>query len=564
MNNTTRKWFLLTLLLAIASLAFAYPTAASAEDLDAGKKLEVEKKVSVDGQTWEDADNAWDAIQVQPDSPVHWQIKVENEGKKTVKFTIADVFDDDEVIVLADVCDTAPPTELAGDGEWTCEFDTTAVDGLHKNVVSVAVSVGGGTAVMKHTIQDAAYYQAGTVPPDGEDDILEVEKKVSRDGQKWEDADSPGDALHVLADSEVYWSISLENKTEEDLTVAIVDELDTQIIAWPPDCGDPAGLLLPAVQTTECKLTTTAALGVHVNKVTVTTEYAGEPVERSDSAYYVGMKTIEEGEEGCGQGYWKNHLVAWGPTGYAPTDSYKDVFGLPASFGDLSLLQALWQGGGSEMALGRKAVTALLNAVHPEIAFALSEGDVIARVQEAYASGNYEPVKDYLESISEGYCPLGNDDDGPGYQPGAGTPRFWREHQHIWPLSDLFVGQKQYTKQQALELMNRAGDDHGRGASAAGTADATYDLFSAVVAGQLNVAAGNDASCVSTALGAADEWLAANAVGSGVSQGDAAWQEAASVYNTLTAYNSGELCAPAVVDDVLTPSLFLPLLAGLR
>ena len=68
----------------------------------------------------------------------------------------------------------------------------------------------------------------------------------------------------------------------------------------------------------------------------------------------------ERGGEGCTPGYWKqrHHLGSW--TGYGPGEDYDVVFGVVASF-DKTLLEALWQGGGGEKALGRHAVAALLN-----------------------------------------------------------------------------------------------------------------------------------------------------------------------------------------------------------
>ena len=40
----------------------------------------------------------------------------------------------------------------------------------------------------------------------------------------------------------------------------------------------------------------------------------------------------------------------------------------------------------------------------------------------------------------------------------------------------------------------------------------------------------------------------------GVAETDDAWQDAEPLYTTLVAYNSGELCAPALSE----PALFLP------
>jgi hypothetical protein len=110
-------------------------------------------------------------------------------------------------------------------------------------------------------------------------------------------------------------------------------------------------------------------------------------------------------KEGCTPGYWKQtqHFDSW-CTDYAPTDLYKDVFGVTPSFGDLTLLQVLKQGGGGEIALARHAVAALLNACYSLDFYSPSE--VISMVQGAYASGDFESAKNILEYANELGCPL--------------------------------------------------------------------------------------------------------------------------------------------------------------
>jgi len=112
----------------------------------------------------------------------------------------------------------------------------------------------------------------------------------------------------------------------------------------------------------------------------------------------VTVVPCEEGDEGLTPGYWKNHLGDWPPTGYSPDDSFKAVFSVGP---DVTLLQALNTGGGGEAALGRHAVAALLNAAHPNINYEYSVGEVIAMVQDAYATGDYEGTKDILEDYNE-------------------------------------------------------------------------------------------------------------------------------------------------------------------
>ena len=110
----------------------------------------------------------------------------------------------------------------------------------------------------------------------------------------------------------------------------------------------------------------------------------------------------EKGDEGCSQGYWKNHRNSWGPTGYNTGDGYNDVFDVPYY---KTLLGAIESGGGKEYALGRQAVAALLNATHPGVDYYYTEDEVIDIVQDAYDKGDFEGAKNRLEKhISP--CPL--------------------------------------------------------------------------------------------------------------------------------------------------------------
>jgi hypothetical protein len=70
------------------------------------------------------------------------------------------------------------------------------------------------------------------------------------------------------------------------------------------------------------------------------------------------------------------------------------------------LLDAVWLGGGGENALARHAVAALLNAAHPDINYYYSVSQILAGVQAAYASGDFEPFKSALDFANNAGCPL--------------------------------------------------------------------------------------------------------------------------------------------------------------
>jgi hypothetical protein len=58
------------------------------------------------------------------------------------------------------------------------------------------------------------------------------------------------------------------------------------------------------------------------------------------------------------------------------------------------------------------------------------------------------------------------------------------------------------------------------------------------------VGIGNESSCIGDRILAADTWMAAHPVGSGVWANSVAWQQIALTYEMLDRYNNGLLCAP--------------------
>jgi hypothetical protein len=120
-----------------------------------------------------------------------------------------------------------------------------------------------------------------------------------------------------------------------------------------------------------------------------------------------GFKNAEApgGGEGCTPGFWKQrqHFDSW--TGYSPDDMFFDVFGVDA-FPGMSLLDVLRQGGGGLKALGRHTVAALLDAANPDVAYGMSEAEIIAAFADAFDSRDFEDLKDLLEERNESGCPL--------------------------------------------------------------------------------------------------------------------------------------------------------------
>jgi hypothetical protein len=121
-----------------------------------------------------------------------------------------------------------------------------------------------------------------------------------------------------------------------------------------------------------------------------------------------------------------------------------------------------------------------------------------------------------------------------GAAPGVMDHGYWKTHPDEWPVDSLTIGGRTLNKMQLMFLL-RLGE---RG-------DKTLHMLRELVAAKLNVAAGNDASCVQAAIDTADGWLMRFHVGSGISASSFNWKRVMNVVNTLTDYNDGKLCAPA-------------------
>ncbi|MGH7500518.1 MAG: hypothetical protein ACREL7_02060 [Longimicrobiales bacterium] len=112
------------------------------------------------------------------------------------------------------------------------------------------------------------------------------------------------------------------------------------------------------------------------------------------------------GGEGCTPGYWKQpqHFDSW--EGFLPGDDFDTTFGVDLFNPDLTLLQAAAQGGGGVNAMARHAVAALLNAASSGVNYDMTVAEVIAAVQAAEASGDFEGAKNVFAGFNEQGCGL--------------------------------------------------------------------------------------------------------------------------------------------------------------
>jgi hypothetical protein len=144
------------------------------------------------------------------------------------------------------------------------------------------------------------------------------------------------------------------------------------------------------------------------------------------------------------------------------------------------------------------------------------------------------------------------------YTPGTGTPGYWKNHPDSWPVMDevdgvngIIIGGVWYSQSDAIEYMKHptAGDK-------------IYNMFEQLVAAMLNVAIGNDDSCINDITGdptendfidEANNWMSIHPVGSSaVDASSDAWQmaegsnfnSASYIHYMLDEYNNGNLdCA---------------------
>ena len=97
------------------------------------------------------------------------------------------------------------------------------------------------------------------------------------------------------------------------------------------------------------------------------------------------------------------------------------------------------------------------------------------------------------------------------------------------------LGCQTYTETQAIAIMQH-NPSH----------DKTYTLAHQLIAAKLNIACkGADSSCIASAIAAADSFLCAHPVGSGVTANSSAWQQIKATNALLEKYNEGLLCAPS-------------------
>lgn len=282
--------------------------------------------------------------------------------------------------------------------------------------ISGAVSIGG-VIVLRGSDRPLFFNYA--VPVDlvcnPDRPAIDLEKEISIDGgATWFDADDEASAPTAQAPHAADYRLIVTNTGTVALTDVEVTDASLGLVAV--EIGDLAA--------GEQRVLVSGTPGFSALHVADRCSEAGTIVNVSDVSGVYGLGEEDSplvvtdtdpallicterphGGEGCTPGYWKQsqHFDSW--AGYAPGDSFNAVFGVTASF-NKTLLGALSQGGGGEKALGRHAVAALLNAVNGGVSYRFTVAEVIAIVQTAYATRNFERAKAEFELQNEMGCPL--------------------------------------------------------------------------------------------------------------------------------------------------------------
>ena len=117
---------------------------------------------------------------------------------------------------------------------------------------------------------------------------------------------------------------------------------------------------------------------------------------------------------------------------------------------------------------------------------------------------------------------------------GTGTLGYWKNHPEAWPVQSITIGGITYTKAQAIVWLGTPVNG-----------DESISLFHQLVPAELNALVGNNVSCITTVIQAADAWMRQyGPVGSHVSTSSSAGQAGNALEQQLDSYNNGNLsCA---------------------
>ncbi|MCW1427789.1 DUF11 domain-containing protein [Novosphingobium sp. JCM 18896] len=389
------------------------PQSSSASvDLIYDPKLAIEKKVtSVTGGNGNDkADRAGDVI--------NYHLVIENTGNVSLTgVALSDLVEGQATPVGLPAGDTTNPGVLDVGETWIYDYSYTLTQadldarGYNNNDGKLNNTA---TADTSQTDPLSSSAQVDLVF----DPKIEIEKQVSVDGgATWSDADLPSGPF-ALPTSDIQFKFIVKNTGNITLTgVTLSDnKLDLDPGSGTTHSLDPIAPGQQAVWVFGDDLdeVVTFVIGQHTNTGTATAQAGGTTIFATDDANYWGVLG-----EGLSHGYWKNHgpddgdRNDWDISAQAAS-SFETFFqlGTPNNINwqigpmgkkgsvasDITFEQALGLTGGGAQALAREAVAAILNIRDEDIQYGYTEAQVITMVKGAFASGNFDTVKNLLEN----------------------------------------------------------------------------------------------------------------------------------------------------------------------
>src|SRR5207237_3929340 len=115
------------------------------------------------------------------------------------------------------------------------------------------------------------------------------------------------------------------------------------------------------------------------------------------------------------------------------------------------------------------------------------------------------------------------------------TSGYWMNHPQAWCMKTIQLGCVTYTEPQAIAILRHNSAQ-----------DKTYSLAQQLIAAKLDITCKNsNSSCIAAAITAADNWLCAHPVGSGVTASSSAWRQISATFDRIVDYVEGRLCAPS-------------------
>src|SRR5215211_1416998 len=224
------------------------------------------------------------------------------------------------------------------------------------------------------------------------------------------------------------------NYTSPDGLVSVTLSPDGKFISWQAEEGVVMNGIIVKGSTTfnVYDYTTTGLLADgHLGAPLVTLKGKLQSPQISHYNVCYTPPVVDEFENGCTPGYWRNHADRWVDQ-VKSTDEYDATFGLsppyyvnPTTLAPYTLGYAIWAGGGANElvsdALARHSTAALLNAYGgvPDavdangngatVSYKYTPDEVINMVRAAVASGDVtqiEATKDLFADANESGCPL--------------------------------------------------------------------------------------------------------------------------------------------------------------